>query len=243
MNIIIPMAGEGTRVKSTVPKPLVEIINGKPMIEMALDSLNIDGHYCFIVRRYNNQDWNVALRDAIHKTVGQAVIVEIDYLTDGPAVSALHAPQLFFGNSDLLITNCDQIMRWNADKFIDFTKTTDSIGSVVTYETNTPKNSYAYVPVNEGEFPEFTRIAEKQVISKYSLNGIHWWKFGKSFADSVELMMRRNDVVSGEYYVGPSYNYLPGKKVVYNIPTSEHFAVGTLTDILQYRILYGNKTN
>ncbi len=87
MNIIIPMAGEGTRVKSTVPKPLVEVVNGKPMIEMALESLNIDGHYCFIVRRYNNQDWNVALRDAIHKTVGNAVIVEIDYLTKGPAIS------------------------------------------------------------------------------------------------------------------------------------------------------------
>lgn len=33
MNIIIPMAGEGTRVKNTVPKPLVEVFSGKPTIE------------------------------------------------------------------------------------------------------------------------------------------------------------------------------------------------------------------
>jgi len=240
MNIIIPMAGEGTRVKSTVPKPLVEVISGKPMIEMALESLNIDGHYCFIVRRYNNQDWNVALRDSIRKTVGQAVVVEIDYLTQGPAISALHAPQLFFGETDLLVTNCDQIMHWDADKFIDFTKTTDAEGAVVTYETQTPKNSYARVISEEDEYPEFDIIKEKEVISKYSLNGIHWWKCGRDFANSVDLMMKSNDTVNGEYYVGPSYNYLSGKKRVYNINADQHFAVGTLDDINRYRTLYGH---
>jgi NDP-sugar pyrophosphorylase family protein len=238
MNIIIPMAGEGTRVKSTVPKPLVEVIKGKPMIEMALESLNIDGHYCFIVRRYNNNDWNVALRDAIRKTVGQAVVVEIDYLTQGPAISALHAPQLFFGETDLLVTNCDQIMHWDADKFIDFTKTTDADGAVITYETQTPKNSYARV-ISDEEHPEFDIIKEKEVISKYSLNGIHWWKHGKNFAKSVMKMMESKDTVNGEYYVGPSYNYLTGKKRVYNIEADQHFAVGTLDDINRYRTLYG----
>jgi NDP-sugar pyrophosphorylase family protein len=232
------MAGEGTRVKSTVPKPLVEVISGKPMIEMALESLNIDGHYCFIVRRYNNQDWNVALREAIHKTVGNAVIVEIDYLTKGPAISALHAPNLFFNDEDLLVTNCDQIMHWDADKFIDFTKTTDADGAVVTYETQTPKNSYARV-ISDEEHPEFDIIKEKEVISKYSLNGIHWWKHGKNFAKSVVKMMESKDTVNGEYYVGPSYNYLDGTKRVYNIDSSEHFAVGTLEDIERYRVIYG----
>jgi NDP-sugar pyrophosphorylase family protein len=243
MNIIIPMAGEGTRVKSTVPKPLVEVLPGKVMIEMALESLNIDGHYCFIVRRYNNQDWNVALRDAIRKTVGQAVVVEIDYLTDGPAISALHAPQLFFGETDLLVTNCDQIMHWDADKFIEFTKTTDAIGAVVTYETNTPKNSYALVANVEHKYPKFTMVKEKEVISNYSLNGIHWWKYGKDFASSVNTMRQVKDTVNGEYYIGPSYNYLDGTKRVYDITPSEHYAVGTLEDIERYRALYGNKKN
>ena len=239
MNIIIPMAGEGTRVKSTVPKPLVEVVDGKPMIQSALESLNIDGHYCFIVRRYQNQDWNVALREAIHKTVGHAVIVEIDYLTDGPAISALHAPQLFFGDTDLLVTNCDQIMHWDADKFIDFTKTTNAVGAVVTYQTDTPKNSYAFVINEESDYPQFTYVREKEVISNYSLNGIHWWKHGREFAKSVELMMEVGDTVNGEYYVGPSFNYLDGIKRVYNIDASEHYAVGTLADIVNYRKIYG----
>jgi NDP-sugar pyrophosphorylase family protein len=207
---------------------------------MALESLNIDGHYCFIVRRYKNQDWNVALRYAIHKTVGQAVIVEIDYLTDGPAISALHAPQLFFGNTDLLVTNCDQIMHWDADKFIEFTKTTNAVGAVVTYDTDTPKNSYAFVVNEENQYPQFTYVREKEVISNYSLNGIHWWKHGKNFSQSVEAMMSTGDTVNGEYYVGPSFNYLDGIKRVYNINADEHYAVGTLEDIINYRKKYGN---
>jgi NDP-sugar pyrophosphorylase family protein len=235
MNIIIPMAGEGTRVKSLVPKPLVEVVAGKTMIQLALESLNIDGHYCFIVRRYSNQDWNVNLRNAIHKSVGSAVIVEIDYLTQGPAISALHAPQLFFGNTDLLITNCDQIMKWDADKFIEFTKTTDANGIVVTYESTTPKNSYAFVPNHTEDYPEFTVVREKEVISKYSLNGIHWWKYGEDFVRALQKMIHNNDTVNGEYYIGPSYNYLTEIKRVYNIDKSEHYAVGTLEDIVNYR--------
>lgn len=239
MNIIIPMAGEGTRVKSTVPKPLVEVVDGKPMIQTALESLNIDGHYCFIVRRYNNNDWNVALRDSIRKTVGHAVVVEIDYLTQGPAISALHAPYIFFGETDLLVTNCDQIMHWDADKFIDFTKTTDARGIVVTYETQTPKNSYALATSDE-EYPTFDIVKEKEVISKYSLNGIHWWRHGRDFANSIDNMIKTNDTVNGEFYVGPSYNYLAGKKRIYDIPAEQHFAVGTLDDINLYRKKYGN---
>ncbi len=185
----------------------------------------------------------MALRDAIRKTVGQAVVVEIDYLTDGPAISALHAPQLFFGETDLLVTNCDQIMHWDADKFIEFTKTTDAIGAVVTYETNTPKNSYALVANVEHKYPKFTMVKEKEVISNYSLNGIHWWKYGKDFASSVNTMKQVKDTVNGEYYIGPSYNYLDGTKRVYDITPSEHYAVGTLEDIERYRALYGNKKN
>jgi hypothetical protein len=55
--------------------------------------------------------------------------------------------------------------------------------------------------------------------------------------------MEKKNTVNGEYYVGPTYNYLEGIKRVYDIPPSEHYAVGTLEDIEQYRVLYGNKTN
>lgn len=241
MKIIIPMAGEGTRVKSSVPKPLVEVIDGKPMIQLALESLDLDGHYCFITRRYANPDWNGLLREAINKVITNPVIVEIDYLTKGPAISALHAPYTFFDDESLLITNCDQIMHWDSQKFVDFVETTDANGVVVTYKSNTPKNSYAKILEGEtGDYSKFTYVREKEVISQYSLNGIHWWKHGRDFPYTVQWMMDTNDTTNGEYYIGPSFTYLKDHKRIYNIDKSQHWAVGTAEDIQIYREKFGN---
>ena len=50
MNIIIPMAGEGSRFLKNqyLPKPLIDV-NGKPMIVRAIESLGLDGQYYFII--------------------------------------------------------------------------------------------------------------------------------------------------------------------------------------------------
>jgi len=50
MNVLIPMAGAGSRFAQagyTFPKPLIEV-KGKPMIQVVVDNLNIDAHYIFI---------------------------------------------------------------------------------------------------------------------------------------------------------------------------------------------------
>lgn len=45
MNILIPMAGEGSRfndVGYVLPKPLIDV-NGKPMVQRVIENLNIKG--------------------------------------------------------------------------------------------------------------------------------------------------------------------------------------------------------
>lgn len=243
MNIVIPMAGQGTRVDGIIPKPLTKLIHNKTMIQLALESLNIDGNYCFITRKYSNYDWNVELYKILRNTVNSPVIVEIDFLTDGPAISALHAPYLFFEDKDLLITNCDQILFWESTKFLDFLKTTDANGVVVTYNVQTPKNSYALIKKKEEHcvYPQFTEVKEKQIVSKHSLNGIHWVKHGVLFAKAVEEMVKNRDNVNGEYYVGPAFTYVPEIKRVYPIDKKEHWAVGTQGDINKFIDYYRDK--
>jgi NDP-sugar pyrophosphorylase family protein len=53
MNIVIPMAGLGTRFSNagyTIPKPLIDI-EGKPMIQQAVETLGFEGRYIFIIQR------------------------------------------------------------------------------------------------------------------------------------------------------------------------------------------------
>ena len=52
MKILIPMAGEGSRFVQEgckFPKPLIDV-NGKPMIQVVTENLNVEAKHIFIVQ-------------------------------------------------------------------------------------------------------------------------------------------------------------------------------------------------
>mgnify|MGYP003350352140 CR=1 FL=1 len=75
VNVIIPMAGEGSRFPKDqyLPKPLIDV-NGKPMIVRAIESLGIVGQYHFIIRQ---NEYTHIVKDIISKTVPNPKFVEI----------------------------------------------------------------------------------------------------------------------------------------------------------------------
>jgi NDP-sugar pyrophosphorylase family protein len=231
MNILIPMAGLGSRFPShtyPMPKPLIEV-NGEPMISKAIKSLNLDGNYFFVIAK--NQ-----FTSLVEKTITAikpgSKFIEIDYITEGPANSALLFRNQINSNEELVIANCDQLMEWNSENFLHNVRLYD--GAVVTYHTDTDKNSYARLDKN-GLVVE---IREKEVISNVSLNGIHYWKKGSHFVNSADKMMELQDrAPNGEFYIGPTYNHMirQGLKVgIYHIPNEQHHPVGIPDDLKKY---------
>jgi len=217
INVLIPMAGRGERFSSVgydVPKPLIEI-SGKTMIEWALCSLDLD----------------FSAHDLILKTlVPNNITIKIDYVTDGPASTCLLARDLIDTDDPLIISNCDQIMRWNGKYFISSCMNSPYDGVVVTYDESTPKNSYAKL----GYEGDVVRIAEKEVISNVSLNGIHFWKHGRYFVSSANEMISENERCNNEFYVAPTYNKMirTGKRVgIFHIPRECHNPVGVPSDL------------
>lgn len=233
INIIIPMAGEGSRFPKDqyLPKPLIDV-NGKPMIVRAIESLGINGQYHFVIRR---NDYAGLVKDIIKKVVNDPMFVEITETTEGPACSALLFKDQINNDEELVIANCDQIMEWNSDLFFHNVRLYD--GAVVTYYSETDKNSY--VKLNrKGNVIE---VREKEVISSISLNGIHYWKQGQHFVKSAEAMIAAGDrAPNGEFYIAPTYNYMikDGLSVgIHHIPNEQHHAVGVPVDLerfLQY---------
>ena len=229
MNILIPMAGLGSRFKAsgyTVPKPLIPI-EGKPMIENAVDTLGIKGNFIFITQKKHKLKYHL---QSIYENCN---VIEIDYITKGSACTCLLAKEYINNNLPLIITNCDQIMWWDDKSFATFVENYPYDGFVVTYTSDTIKNSY--IRLNRDGFG--VELAEKQVISSISLNGIHYWRQGKDFVYSAETMIKNNENYNGEFYVAPTYNNLikKGKKIgVYHIPNEQHNAVGTPEDLIKY---------
>ena len=81
INILIPMAGEGSRFKNThsLPKPLISI-NDKPMIVRAIESLGITGKYHFVIR---NNEFMQQTIGAIYSTCPDPNIVSVNYTPNG----------------------------------------------------------------------------------------------------------------------------------------------------------------
>lgn len=239
MNILIPMAGLGDRFKKqgyTVDKPMIPI-NGEPMIKKVLNALGIDGHYIFVINK-NIRDIIYLKKILNEETKNKCTIIEIDYLTEGPASTCLLAKDLINNDEPLLITNCDQILHWDNKKFINFILNSTADGVVVTYNVKTKKNSYVKLDDN-GYAVEF---AEKKIISDHSLNGVHYWKKGKYFITSAQRMIEKNKRVNNEFYIAPTYNemILEGKIIkTYEINNDDHWAVGTPEDLKRY-LDYGN---
>jgi len=235
MNILIPMAGRGLRFSSVgydLPKPLIKI-GQYTMLEHAIETLDIEGNYIFIVRKYDSPIHNKEVESILRKIKPGCKILTIDYVTEGPACSALLAADYINNDQELVIANCDQIMWWSGERFINYVRNNNFDGAVVTYTTNTPKNSYAKVNLKG----DVIQIAEKKVISNIGLNGIHYWKKGLDFIDSTKEMMESNDRVNNEYYIAPTYNYMikDRKKIgFYHIPNEQHNAVGVPHDLKMF---------
>jgi len=229
MNIVIPMAGLGSRFSDagyTTPKPFIEI-EGKPMIFEAVNTLGFEGNYIFIIRK------DEYIKSKMKEIFPDSQIIEVDYLTDGPASSVMLAKEFINNDEELIVANCDQIMWWDAETVIKQIRVMDYDGVVVTYHETTPKNSYARI--NRRGY--VTKMAEKQVISNVSLNGIHYWKKGKYFVESTESMVEKNIRFNNEFYVSLTYNQMieKGFKVgIYHIPNEFHNAVGTPDDLNRY---------
>ena len=236
MQILVPMAGEGSRFpksKYPKPKPLIEIDN-KPMIYHAVNTLGINGKYFFLVR--NNEHSDEILHN-IKNNFTNYHIKFTDKLTKGPACSCLLFEDIINGNDELVIANCDQIMWWNSEQFLSAARNFTIDGLVVTYTCDTKKNSFAQI--NREGF--VTQMKEKEVISNISLNGIHYWRKASYFFDSAKQMIKNNDTApNGEFYVAPTYNYMIAKGFnigIHHIPNYQHHSVGVPEDLEKYKKL------
>ena len=234
MNILFPMAGRGTRTLSYGEvKPLIKI-KMKPMIQWAIESLNIDGQYIFITRDYENDEWNNELTELLNIIVPDAIIHRINYITDGPACSALLAKEDINNDVSLLITNSDQIFEWDSKDFEHSLERNDIDGLVSTWDKIAETESF--IELNEDGYG--VRLIEKEIISDHPLNGLHFWKKGKYFVKSAEDMIADNKRSgNGEFYISETYNYMikDGYKIgTYPMTSKQHWPVGISSDIDKY---------
>jgi NDP-sugar pyrophosphorylase family protein len=235
MNIVIPMAGLGSRFSVLgiqEPKPLI-VVNGKPLVQHSIESLGLDGNYIFITRKYNNNKYNEELSSLLQMLKPGSKEIMVDSEQYGAADTCLYAEDIINNDEELVITNCDQILSWNSLDFLSFIKENDPSGCVAIFESEDPKNSFA--KIYDGIV---TEIQEKNQISTDALVGIHYWKHGKDFCSSAKkLKLDYKKLNMKEAYIGPTYNYMISnlqQVLPYRMPKNSYISLGTPEDVSIY---------
>ena len=211
MNVLIPMAGLGSRFEQagyTFPKPLIEV-NGKPMIQFVVENLNVEANYIFLVQKEHYEKYS--LQYLLNLIAPGCTIVQIDGITEGAACSTLLAKAFINNDAPLLIANSDQYVEWNSNECL-YAFSADGIDAgIVTFEATHPKWSYAKV----GEDGFVSEVAEKKPISNEATVGIYYWKKGSDYVKYAEQMIDKNIRTNNEFYVCPVFNEAieDGKKV------------------------------
>ena len=228
INVVIPLAGEGSRFRKvySLPKPLIPV-NTVPMIARAIESLSIVGRYHFVVK---DNEFLSDTVNAITSVCDNPNIITVKETTQGAACSALLLKEFIDNDDELIIANCDQILNWDSYAALSYMRQYDA--AVVTIDSSDIKHSY--VKLVDGYAEQF---AEKEVISNHALTGIHYWKHGRYFVDSATKMIEANNYSNGEFYVAPSYNYLirQGLEIgAYQLEANEFHAIGTPYDLEKY---------
>ena len=143
-NILIPAAGLGSRFQKgfKLQKPLIKLEN-KTLIEHSVSSLDIE-NYIFVIRKLDKN--NIELITALRNIKPECKVIEIDYVTEGSASTCYLAKDFINNDDELIISNCDQILKWDSKKFLEYSSNYDC--SVLTYKSNEDKNSFIKIDEN-----------------------------------------------------------------------------------------------
>lgn len=202
MNVLIPMAGAGSRFEQagyTFPKPLIDV-NGKPMIQRVVENLNIDARHIFIVQKSHYEKYS--LKHTLNLISPNCEIVQVEGMTEGAACTTLLAKEFIDNDEPLILANSDQYVDWDSNQFMYASMADDIDASILTFYSTHPKWSYA--KLNEDGF--VVEVAEKKPISEHATVGIYFFKKGSDYVRCAESMISKNIRVNNEFYVCPVYN-------------------------------------
>lgn len=206
MNIIITMAGFGTRFKKAgydCPKYMIEA-KGKTLFEWSMDSLmDYNAHvdrYIFVVRK--EDDSSEFIKSQCEKySINDIKIIELEKPTDGQATTCLLALSECDDDSSILIYNIDTYVEPYEMKYNDLL----GEGHIPCFNANGDHWSFVKTD-NNGKVIE---VREKKRISDNCSLGAYYFSSAKLYKSIYSSFYSSDEnMVNNEKYIAPLYNYM-----------------------------------
>lgn len=211
VNVVIPMAGNGSRFASAGykdPKPFIPVF-GSPMISWVVRNVGIDASYAFIIRKEFEDTYTAS--SYLKTLCPGASIIALDAVTEGAACTVLTARGTIDTDAPLVIINSDQYIEFLEGPTVfgpmfDFLYNPAKAhlsGLISTFDgQGHPKWSYA----KTDETGRITEVREKDPFSEHATTGLYIWRHGSDFVRYAEQMIKKNIRVNNEFYVVPVFN-------------------------------------
>lgn len=215
LNIVIPMAGRGSRFTEagyTTPKPLISV-GGKPMIQWVIENVRPSQPHRFIfICLAEHLQIHPEVPATLRRLCPECEIVTVDRVTEGAACTVLLARRFIDNDDPLMIANADQFVELPIDKYLAAMDAAAADGIIMTFWSDHPKWSFCRMNP-DGTVRE---VVEKQVVSNEATVGIYNFRRGRDFVRAADRMITKNLRVNNEFYVAPAYNQLimAGRKIV-----------------------------
>lgn len=234
LNIVIPMAGAGSRFAAAGyrdPKPIIPV-HGIPMIKWVIENLKpkIPHRFIFICQKSHIESYD--LTSKLCTWAPGCEVIGLDGMTEGAACTVLTARHFIDNDDPLMIANSDQYIDAPIDDYLLQIRVQRLNGLIMTMTANDPKWSFVGLD-NQGLV---STVVEKQVISDEATVGVYNFNRGSDFVLAADLMIAKGLRVNNEYYVAPAYNQLikNGARIgIYNVGSEAAgmYGLGTPADL------------
>jgi len=219
MNILIPMAGAGSRfaqVGYKEHKPVILVTerrSGKkiPMVVAATQDLpeSATSKIIYVDRDFHKKD---GVEEKIKEFFPSVEFITINELTQGQASTCLLAKAHINNAQELLIAGCDNGIVFDEAKFAEAKKSADVL--IFTFRNNEAvlENPKGYGWVDADESGVVKGVSVKVPISEnpvkdHAIVSAFWFKQGQYFVKSAEEMIVQNDRINDEFYADQVMKY------------------------------------
>jgi UDP-N-acetylglucosamine diphosphorylase / glucose-1-phosphate thymidylyltransferase / UDP-N-acetylgalactosamine diphosphorylase / glucosamine-1-phosphate N-acetyltransferase / galactosamine-1-phosphate N-acetyltransferase len=238
MNVVIPMAGRGSRFAEqgiSLPKPLIPV-RGKPMYAWAVDGLPLSLARRLIFICLSEHLQRHGLEEEIRSRYGstRTEVIGLEAVTGGQACSVLAARSLIESTEPLLIYNADTYCETGLLERLP-SLPAEVRGLLGVFQAAGDRWSFARVD-DAGRVLE---TAEKRRIGEWATTGLYWFREGREFVMRTEEMIAAEERVNGEFYVAPVYNRMiaAGEEVRIDV-AKEVWVLGTPEDLAHFDANY-----
>ena len=233
MNIIIPMAGLGSRFATggfTLPKPLIPVA-GKSMYRHAVDCLplSLAKKLIFILRQSEFTDSLISDINTHYQSGPYSCdIITLSQDTGGQAETVLKGKSVLDLNQPSLIHNCDTYISPNIPWADLIRQKADGI--LVLFSSQEQRWSYARLDKREEKIID---VQEKKVISSHASSGTYFFKDTKKLLEDIQTVIQQDRRENGEYYLSTVYRLMiDQQKDLRPVWTNPMLCFGTPQDLV-----------